>query len=305
MAMPPESAVPSDVPLLQLFVTAVTQCHAVVSEIPPMIISADNSDAFILPGLEDVLPFPSGRYSMLVKLLEVSRHDHAVAGLLPHQQSCCLGLSLGLRRFRFPLIFALHQQDSRSLEREAADGVQVVIGRSIVVMEFNAVVFAVMVFIEQAMECPRVHPMRQRLWGVLSKQVWIVIISLHVFTQTTFQDYPMKMSTGCPWACCFCPPCVASKANLAIAASAIERCLAIVARGLHLPNNIVKAVSVIVIPIDSLPVHLVLKDAKRRLDHFEIIDSLNSTNKAQEARLLCKSSIVPGPSWQIGCQVSR
>ena len=115
----------------------------------------------------------------------------------------------------------------------------------------------------------------------------------------------MKMRTGCPWACCFFPHDVASKANLAIAASAIECCLAIVAKCLHLPNNIVKAVSVIVIPIESLPVHLLLKDAKRRLDHFEIIDILNSTNKAQEARLLCKSSIVPGPSWQIGCQVSR
>ena len=114
------------------------------------------------------------------------------------------------------------------------------------------------------------------------------------------------MRTGCPWACCFFPHDVASKANLAIAASAIECCLAIVAKCLHLPNNIVKAVSVLGrIPIGSLPVHLVLKDAKRRLDHFEIIDILNSTNKAQEARLLCKSSIVPGPSWQIGCQVSR
>ena len=164
MAMPPESAVPSDVPLLhQCFVTAVLQSHAEVSEFVPMTSRADNWDAFILPGTEDFLPFASGRYSMLVKLLEVSRHDHAVARLLKHQHSRCLGLRQF--RFRFPsaLIFALHQQDSRSLEREAADGVQVVIGRSIVIMEFNAVVFAVMVFIEQAMECPRVHPMRQRL----------------------------------------------------------------------------------------------------------------------------------------------
>ena len=98
MAMPPESAVPSDVPLLhQCFVTAVLQSHAEVSEFVPMTSRADNWDAFILPGTEDFLPFASGRYSMLVKLLEVSRHDHAVARLLKHQQSLCLGL----RRFLF------------------------------------------------------------------------------------------------------------------------------------------------------------------------------------------------------------
>ena len=85
MAMPPESAVPSDVPLLhQCFVTAVLQSHAELSEFVPMTRRADNWDAFILPGTEDFLPFPSGRYSMLVKLLEVSRHDHTVARLLKH-----------------------------------------------------------------------------------------------------------------------------------------------------------------------------------------------------------------------------
>ena len=135
--------------------------------------------------------------------------------------------------------------------------------------------------------------MRQSL--PLWKQVLMIL--LHILHQTIFENLAMEMSIGCPWACGFFPLVVPSKADPAIAIVAIEGCLAIVTCCLLRPLNIVYAVGNLRhVPIWCFPLLLVIKNVEWNLDHFEVIDVMDSTHKSQEARF--EYAMIPGPSWQ-------
>ena len=133
--------------------------------------------------------------------------------------------------------------------------------------------------------------------GLLWKQVLMVL--LHILHQTIFENLAMEMRIGCPWACGFFPLVVPSKADPAIAIVAIEGCLAIVTCCLLRPLNIVYAVGNLRhVPIWCFPLLLVIKNVEWNLDHFEVIDVMDSTHKSQEARFEYAWSIIPPPSWQ-------
>ena len=118
--------------------------------------------------------------------------------------------------------------------------------------------------------------------GLLWKQVLMVL--LHILHQTIFENLAMEMSIGCPWACGFFPLVVPSKADPAIAIVAIEGCLAIVTGFLIRPCDIVYAVGNLKhVPIYCFPLLLVRKKVEWNLDHFEVIDVMDSTHKSQEA----------------------
>lgn len=136
--------------------------------------------------------------------------------------------------------------------------------------------------------------------GLLRKEILMVL--LHIFHQTIFKHLAMEMGTGCPWACRFSPPVVPSKADPAITIVAIEGCLSIITGCLLTSCDIVNAVgSLKHLPILCFPIHLVIKNVERNIDHFEVIDMMDSTHKSQEARF--EYATIPRPSWQKLCQI--
>ena len=144
-------------------------------------------------------------------------------------------------------------------------------------------------------------PQPKRLFSLilLPSLSWkeILMVLVHIIHQAIFKHLAMEMGTGCPWACRFFPLVIPSKADPAIAIVAIEGCLAIVTACLLTSCDIVNAVGNLghVPLIVQFPIPLVLKNAERNLDHFEVIDMIDSTHKSQEARF--EYALIPRPSW--------
>ena len=81
-----------------------------------MLVITANRNSLVLPAFADVSPFISGRNSMQVELLEVTRHDHTIARILKQQKNGCF-VSLLLLAF-LGLRLALDQKNSRTFECE-------------------------------------------------------------------------------------------------------------------------------------------------------------------------------------------